>query len=176
MTDPVKVLFVCTANICRSAYAQVRGQALMDGHAGITISSAGTWGFDAASIDDPMAQQATARGADPSGFRSRRLTRGMVAEADVILTATSEHRTFILEDHPGAMRKTFTLGQFAESIADADAQLHGQDLIAAARTNRVPPRAATDVDDPYRRGEAAAAKCADQIDGLLTAVLPRLAG
>jgi protein-tyrosine-phosphatase len=176
VSDPVKVLFVCTANICRSAYAQVRGESLMAGRPTIQLASAGTWGFDASPIDPPMGLQATARGADPSGFRSRRLTRVLVAEADIILTATSEHRTFILEDHPGALRKTFTLGQFAESIADADVHLHGTDLIAAARTNRVPPRPTTDIADPHRRGDEAAARCAQQIDDLLTAVLPRLAG
>lgn len=176
MSNPVKVLFVCTANICRSAYAQVRGEALMAGRQTITLSSAGTWGFDASMIDPPMGLQAIARGVDPTAFRSQRLTRAMVTEADVILAATSEHRTFILEDHPAALRKTFTLGQFAEAIADADAHLSGTDLIAAARTSRVPPRSTTDVADPYRRGDAAAARCAQQIDDYLTAVLPRLAG
>ena len=175
MSDPIRVLFVCTANICRSAYAQVRGESLMAGRPTIALASAGTWGFDAMPIDPPMGLQARARGADPSGFRSRRLTRAMVAEADVILTATSEHRAFIVEDHPGALRKTFTLGQFAEAIAGADVHQHGTELITAARTSRVPPRPSTEIVDPHRRGDEAAARCARQIDDLLMAVLPRLA-
>lgn len=176
MPDDLRVLFVCTANICRSAYAHVRGRAMLGDDSGVRIDSAGTWGFDASPMDDEMAGQLSGRGIDPSTFRSRRLTPDLVAGADVILTAASEHRAFIVEDWPGAFRKTFTLGQFATGVGQVDPALRGHALIEAVRDSRVPALRAQDVADPYRQGTAAAIECAARLDGLLAATLPRLAG
>lgn len=177
MNSPLSILFVCTANICRSAYADVRARTLLrpDGHETV-ISSAGTWGWDAQPMDATMAAEAAARGAEPEAFRSRRLDASMVAEADVILTAAREHRAFILEDWPVALRKTFTLGQFAEAVPMVDPGLRGRHLIAAVQAARPPARPAADIADPYRRGVQAASACAQHIDDLLAATLPRLAG
>lgn len=175
MPQPLNILFVCTANICRSAYAEVRSRELI-GTRPAVAGSAGTWGFDAKPMDAPMAHQASARDIDPTQHRSRRLTRELVDAADLILAAASEHRAFVLEDWPAAVRKTFTLGQFAEAISTIDPSLHGRELIEAARAKRVPPRPATDIADPYGRGSQAAAACASQIDDLLMSTIPRLVG
>lgn len=174
MNQPVRILFVCTANICRSAYADVRARSLL-GDRRAQISSAGTWGFDAAPMDDQMAAQATARGMDPSLFRSQRVTAAMVNESDVVLAMAAEHRTFLLEDWPGALAKTFTITQFSEAIAQVDPGLRGVDLVKAARAVRNAPHRAGDIADPYRKGASAAAACAQQLDDLLTQIVPRLA-
>lgn len=175
--SPLRVLFVCTANICRSAYADVRSSELLatpDTPGRLDVSSAGTMGFDAAPIDPPMAEQLWSRGVDPSWFRSRRLNADMLDDAHLILTATALHRSFILDERPTAFRRTFTLGQFAEGIGRVDAGLQGEALIEAVRGARVPARHGSDVADPYGRGDAAAAACAQQIDELLDIVIPRL--
>nr|NLI50183.1 hypothetical protein [Propionibacterium sp.] len=72
--QPLNVLFVCTANICRSAYATVRARQLLGADAPVTVGSAGTHGWVDHPMDAPMAAEARARGADPDAFRSRRLT------------------------------------------------------------------------------------------------------
>lgn len=175
MTDPLKVLFVCTANICRSAYAHVRAESLL-GDASVVVTSAGTWGFDASPMDAEMAAQAVARGTDPSAFRSQRITPALVRDADLILTMAREHRAFILEDWPGAVKRTYTLGQFAAALDAVDPTLRGAELIPAVRATRVAASEATDVKDPYRRGTEAAQACAATIDAALQKVLPRLQG
>lgn len=182
MSTPLNVLFVCTANICRSAYADVRARSWLADRrrlgelAPLEIDSAGTWGWDAQPIEENMGALAAARGSDPSGFASERLVTSQVQGADVILTAAREHRIFILEDWPGALAKTYTLGQFAESLDLVEPGLHGREAIAGVRAARHPARPAADVVDPYRRGPQAAAECADHIDDLLARILPRLAG
>lgn len=182
MDSALNVLFVCTANICRSAYAEVRARSLLTGSEpgaaapGLSIASGGTWGWDSHPIDEGMGAVALARGVDPAAFRSRRLATEHVQRADVILTAAREHRAFILEDWPSALSKTFTLGQFAASLDRVDPSLRGRELIAGVRGARLSATPAMDVVDPYRRGASAAAACADHLDDLLSVVVPRLAG
>lgn len=50
---------------------------------------------------------------EPSGFRSRRLTRSMAESADLILCFEKEQRKDIVALAPGAVRYTFLLNDFA---------------------------------------------------------------
>ena len=172
-TAPLRVLFVCTANICRSAYASVRATQLLGDQCGVRVSSAGIFGWRDAPMDEPMAAEARVRGADPSGFRSRRLTVAMVEEADLILTADRGQRDFIVDEWPWAFRRTFTLTQFVEVLA-LTPDLGARELLAEAAQLRRPARPSGDVLDPYRRGPEAAGGCAARLDGLLTELAPRL--
>jgi sulfate adenylyltransferase len=176
----LSVLFVCTANICRSPYMELQAGALLSSEpTAIEFASAGTHGFRGRGIDSTMAAVLAGRGFSDepiAAFRSRRLARELVETADLVLTAETSHREFVLEEAPGAFRKVFTLGQFAESVSRIDASLVGRDLIAFAGHRRAGASAANEVSDPFNRGRAAAEKCADQIDGLLRVVMPRLTG
>ncbi|WP_036516942.1 adenylyl-sulfate kinase [Nocardioides sp. J54] len=175
---PLRVLFVCTANICRSPYMELRARAMTQGRPDVEFSSAGTHGFRSHHVDATMAVVLADRGIDADvaeTFASRRLTREMINDADLVLTAEASHRAFVLEEVPGAFRKVFTLGQFAETIERVDPSLTGAALVTAAGHRRAGAVDAHDVRDPYRRGRAAAEASADQIDALLAAVLPRLA-
>lgn len=174
---PLRVLFVCTANICRSPYMELRAKAMTAGRSDVEFSSAGTHGFRAHHVDPTMAVVLADRGIDEDAaeaFASRRLTREMINEADLVLTAEASHRAFVLEEVPAAFRKAFTLGQFAESIERVDAALSGAALVTAVGHRRAGAVDTHDIRDPYRRGQAAAEASAHQIDDLLTAVLPRL--
>lgn len=167
---PLNVLFVCTANICRSAYMEIRARQLADGARGLSFSSAGTHGFTDHAMDEVMAGTLE----QPDGaFRSRRLSRQLVERADVILTAEATHRAHILEEYPQAFRRVFTLGQFAASIGQFDG-LRGRDLIAAAGQRRTAADPALDVADPYRRGNAAAETAAGTISTMLSVIVPAL--
>ena len=176
MSEPLNVLFVCTANICRSAYAEVMARHLLGDDGSVRVSSAGVHGFVDHPVEDEMAAQLAARGADGGAFRSRRLTMRMVDEADLVLTAELSHRSFILDDRPAAFRKLFTLGQFDTVVGGLEEGLAGRDLLAAAGAGLKPARAEDDVPDPYRRGPEAAEAAADLLDRLLAPVARRLAG
>jgi len=167
----LELLFVCTANICRSAFAAELGRHLSS-HIG--CSSAGTRGFDSAPMDPPMAHELAARGVDATGFRSRALTPAMLREADLVLTMEVAHRTWILGDAPELVAKVFTLAQFANAVSAADPALTGRGLLDVVRHNRGHARASLDVADPYAGGPAAAEAAAAHIDRLLRSFLPRL--
>lgn len=169
--EPIRVLFVCTANICRSAYAEAVARHL--GGDAVEFASAGTYGLRAHPINPDIAVHLPAD-VDAAGFASRRVTREMVERADVVLTAEAAHRKYLLEEFPHSFRKVLTLGQFAEAAAGTE--LRGRELIAAVARQRPPMRPEHDVRDPYRRGPVANAEAAAQIDGLLAVVVPALVG
>jgi sulfate adenylyltransferase len=166
------LLFVCTANICRSAYAEVVANFRVGDR--LAVSSAGTHGWTDHPIEAHMAAEAQTRGLEPTAFRSRRLTRPIIDSADVVLTAEAAHRTFVLQERPAAVRKAFSLGQLASALAEVPHDTPAEELLAAARRVRPTAHADEDVADPYGRGAEAAAAAAAHIDALLDRVLPRL--
>ncbi len=171
---PVRVLFVCTANICRSAYAEALARHLLAGDPTVEVASAGTLGWTDQPMDAEMAAVLAERSVDPAGHRSRRLTPAMVDEADLVLTAEVAHRAWVLEQRPAAFRRVLTLGQLAATFEDLDPDLRGRDLLDAAARALRPAVPGDDVADPYRRGRAAAEAAADQIETLLGRFLHRL--
>jgi protein-tyrosine phosphatase len=87
----VRILFVCTGNICRSPVAQgvFESVARREGLEGeITVDSAGTHGFyTAGEPPDPRAQESVlSRGIDISGQRARLLDPEDCERFDYILT------------------------------------------------------------------------------------------
>ena len=92
-----------------------------------------------------------ARRRPTTAFRSRRLTRETLDQADLVLTAESSHRAFILEEHPQALRKVFTLGQFARA-AQASPDLRGRSLLTAAGERRTAPLPRTTSTTPTGAG------------------------
>ena len=172
-TQPLNVLFVCTANICRSPYMELLARHLAAPESGLRFASAGTMGLREEPMDPTMAEQLRLRGASADGFRSRRATGTLLEQADLVLTAESSHRALLLEEHPGAFRRVFPLAQFAE-LADGLAGESGRDLVVAAARVGGPATPAHDIVDPYGRGREAAAASADRIDQLVSTVVRRL--
>ena len=118
-SEPFRILFVCTANICRSPMAEYLLRMVLavgaDQRSGFQLRSAGTHGYDGAEMDPPAAEQLRRLGGHPCGFRSRRLTARHCQEAELILTATREQRSLLLTREPRALRRTFTLLEFAQA-------------------------------------------------------------
>lgn len=170
MHTPIRVLFVCTANICRSAFAEV--YATSRGAADLEFRSAGTWGHPAEAIDPPMARRLAERGLDAASFRSHAVTADDLAWADVVLTMQESHREFLLDDHPAALTKVFTLGHFVDRAAESN--LRGRDLLADLARHRGGVHPDQDVRDPYGRGDSAAGTTADRLVGLVDATIAAL--
>jgi sulfate adenylyltransferase len=173
---PLSVLFVCTANICRSPYMEISARQLAGPDASVEFSSAGTHGFREYPMDSVMAGALADRGLSTDRFLSRPLTAALIEDADLVITAEASHRSFILDDHAAAFRKVYTLGQVAEVVRHAPPGLGGRDLLIALGERRGAGEPRLDVRDPYGRGAKAAEAAAQQIDELLRVVVPALAG
>ena len=162
MTKPL-ILFVCTANICRSAWAEARAAQLLPG---FEIASAGTHALRGEPIDPTMAQ--TLPGGAAKSTVAQQVTRSLIDEAAVVLAMESRHRLWVLEEFPAAIRRTFTLGQFVETLRSAPSRLALGELITWAYQHRTPTGKQTDIPDPYGQGLSAAGVTASQLESLLT--------
>lgn len=88
------ILFVCTGNLCRSpmAAALLRRRLDEDGdRRDWRVLSAGIWAEEGQPASPGALAAMAERGIDLSGHLSRRLTRLMVEEADLILGMTPQH-------------------------------------------------------------------------------------
>lgn len=167
---PFRILFVCTANICRSAYADIVARSRSS--RGLAFASAGTHALVGQSIDPPMGDLVGESG-DESAHRAQQLTRALVESADLILTMAAEHRRYILDEWPSAARKTFIIGHAAREISAIPEGSTVEDVTEHLWQHRgTHPR--DEVADPYRRGQHAAISAARSIDTHLDDIIPRL--
>jgi protein-tyrosine-phosphatase len=89
----MNVLFVCTGNTCRSPLAAhiAKAAAKRRGVTDFTASSAGTNAWDGAPASDGALLVGMERQLDLGPHRSRKLTREIVAAADLILVMSNAH-------------------------------------------------------------------------------------
>lgn len=170
MTGPL-ILFVCTANVSRSPWAEMRASQLLPGY---RVSSFGTMASPGRAMD-PLMAELLPDGAAGS-HRSQRINHRKLDEAALVLTMEGTHRLWITEEHPGAIRKTFTLGQFLAAARKAPSGMNLDELVSWSYRHRGPTGVDTDVADPYGLGSEVARATAEKLDAMLTelaALLPR---
>ncbi|MGB2990601.1 MAG: low molecular weight protein arginine phosphatase [Candidatus Zixiibacteriota bacterium] len=112
----LRVLFVCTGNTCRSPMAEGILKKLLEdkGVGNLEVSSAGTHGLSNAPASLFAMEVAGDRNIDLSGHRSRRLTAGMIDNADLILAMSQEHLDYIKRIGGTAGDRTFLLKAFPQ--------------------------------------------------------------
>lgn len=118
----MRLLFVCTGNICRSPLAAAIARRLLDerGRPEVEVASAGTAAWDGAPASEGAYLVALEHDLDLSAHRARQLTADLVAGADLVLGMSPHHveRAAAL----GGDGKSHLLGSYAGRAA-ADAQV-----------------------------------------------------
>lgn len=187
-----RILMVCTGNICRSPVmerllaARLRERLPAEAAARFEVASAGTWAMVGEAMSPEAAETLVDLGGDAAGFIGRDLAAELI-DADLILTATREHRGRVVGEVPRAASRTLTLREFARLLGPVTAEdiakaAPGRDpvdrmraIVAAAFGNRglvpVTDPADDDIADPYRRERAAFARAASEIDAALNVAL-----
>lgn len=168
------ILTICTANICRSPLMEILFRAKLDPDR-FEIASAGVRGWDAAPVDSMVVLELARLGHEASGHQSRTLDVHLIDQADLVLTAAREHRASVLAISPRALRKTFTLREFAALVEGIESDSL-QDLVAEASRRRSTAPADVDVPDPYQREPEVHHQVADQIAEAVDVVVGRLSG
>lgn len=148
----MKILVVCTGNICRSPAAEMMLRDRLP--ANVRVESAGTSALVGEGIDAQTLQLLEAQGITSRTFSSRQLNVAMVQRADLVLTMTREHRSAVLRLDHRALRKTFTLTE-AAALVDYATEAVSPEELAAHRPFLTLNAADYDIADPYRRSAAA---------------------
>jgi protein-tyrosine phosphatase len=157
------VLFVCIGNVCRSPVGE-RLLAARLPRDRFDVSSAGVSAMVGYSMSRYAADELQSYGGDPTGFAARQLTPDLLEKSDLVLTATREVRSQVLAEAPAALRRTFTVLEFAALVENAEGSTPTELVEWAGLHRSSAGRVEQDVPDPYRRGPEAHARAARAID------------
>ena len=160
---PFGVLFVCIGNVCRSPVGERLLAARLPRNK-FEVASAGVGAMVGHAMSEHAAEELKSYGGDPSGFSARQLTPDLVEASQLVLTATRELRSRVLADVPTALRRTFTILEFAELAKHAEGSTAVEVVEWAGAHRSLASGVEQDVPDPYRRGPDAHALAAAAID------------
>ena len=185
----MRLLFVCTGNVCRSPVAAGLASAWVARTAGgeaadVEIISAGTNAPLGRPLDPHSAAALSRLGGARAEHTARGLTQDVAAHADLVLTMTREHRRTVLGLAPRGLRRTFTLLEAADLLRSVEVrdlarlplELRAAELgrrLDAARAHRA-TSSADDIDDPIGRRASVHDSVADTIDVALRPLLSAL--
>ncbi|TLM72895.1 low molecular weight phosphatase family protein [Pseudarthrobacter sp. NamB4] len=199
-SEPVRILTVCTGNICRSPVAERLLQAGLDQvvPGGFEVTSAGTRALVGEPMQPISADIVRTFGGDPENFAARQLNSKILRGVDLVLTMTAGHRGEVLQLDATLLKRTFTIREFARMLdvldqraaASAgnglDGNYDGGGRLAAntAFWKSLPARAAgvrhlalagdpadNDIVDPYRRAPEVYRQMEDQLAPAIVSIL-----
>lgn len=186
----VRILTICTGNICRSPYAHLALQHGLDDvrPGAFEVASAGTH----AMIDNPVepgsAKILQGKGIVYDDFAARQITERMLDDIDIVLPLEVAHRKIVLSYSPRHLKRAFTLKEFARLLDSADAREPWTQRLAGMATpeerwaalpshlarerglSRV-DEGADDIADPYRRPQEAFDAMAVEVDAAVDRIV-----
>jgi protein-tyrosine phosphatase len=174
--EPFSILAVCTGNVCRSPAVE----RLLASKLGptVSVSSAGTHALVGHPISEPMAALLLDSGVESYAFEAQLLSEQMIKQADLVLAMTRAQRGLVVELWPAAVRRTFTLREFARLLNWVDPaalpagtpaeRLRAAIPLAAAQRGRA--RTSPDEDDVVDPFQLSDAVYADSFEQIATAV------
>ncbi|MEM9399547.1 MAG: serine hydroxymethyltransferase [Verrucomicrobiota bacterium] len=112
----MRILFICTGNICRSPMAEGIFRHLTEDMNDVEIFSAGMGAVDGQPPSRNAVTAMSELGIDISHQRSNQLTKEMVETADFILVMTYGHLDMLLMIYPHASEKAFLIREFESGL------------------------------------------------------------
>lgn len=131
MTEHLRIMFVCSGNICRSPMAKAIAERLLE-ERGIpsVVISAGTLGLVGR---EPAVEARKALGEidlELSGERSQGVSPAMAEHADFLPVMEPEHASYLRDRVPDADQKIVRLWEYADGVEMGIADPVGDDLDA----------------------------------------------
>jgi protein-tyrosine-phosphatase len=121
-TRSIRILFVCTGNICRSPMAQALLTARMprSWRGRVAVSSAGTAAPEGVPASSNAVKALAEIGPAPFAHAARLLTAKMIDDSDLVVAMKRAHRDVILTMAPGAGDKVIVMGEVERGRDDPD--------------------------------------------------------
>lgn len=171
----IRILTICTGNVCRSPMAErLLQQKLDEIRPGVfDVRSAGIQALVNSPMDTRAEGLLRVLGGSSDGFAARQLQEAQLADVDLVLAMSIEHRDRILNLMPRLLKRTFTVRELARMLdaleADPDIEIPAgtSDDEVEYRWKRLPHLAALkryqvraadqsedEIVDPYRRDDS----------------------
>jgi len=122
------ILFVCTANQCRSPMAEMLMKDTlkkMDLQQTVLVESAGTWAEGGHPATGHGIVAMAQRGLDSSRHRTQPITEALVNQFDLILTMEAGHKESIQVEFPENADKVFMLSEMSGVTKNIDDPVGG---------------------------------------------------
>lgn len=188
----VRILMVCTGNICRSPMMERLMRAALERHGAgqwCEVSSAGMWAQAGEPMQPFAASTLAERDVDADGFVATPVNEELLKSAELILTATLGHRSAVVGIVPSAVRRTFTMLELARIAGAAPPPPGHADLTDADQVRRSiawaaqmrgsiarAPEGADDLEDPLGAPPDVYSARADAITAAVEQIVPFLMG
>lgn len=189
-TMSVRIMTVCTGNICRSPYAQLAlGHALEAVRPGVfEVTSAGTQAMIGNAVDPGSASILETRGVAHQGFAARQISERLLTDVDFVLPLEVSHRKLVLSYSPRHLKRAFTLKELARLLDSAGERQPWVERLAGLtspeeRWGALPahlarerglsraPEGADDIADPYRRPQEVFDRMAREVDAAVERIV-----
>lgn len=150
----MKIMFICTGNICRSAMAEgIMKKIVEDKNIDAKIYSCGIYAETGDYATYNAIEAAKQYDVDISSHRATNIRKSKIEEMDLILCATQSHKQSVIHLHPNLKEKVYTMKEYAEL------DKNGQDL---------------DVKDPWGYDINVYNNCVIEIEKCLQETIKRL--
>lgn len=150
----MKIMFICTGNICRSAMAEgMMKKKIEDRKIEVDVYSCGIYAETGDYATYNAIEAVREYGVDISGHRATNIRESAIEEMDLILCATVSHRQSVLYLYPELEGKVYTMKEYA-GIDE-----NGKDL---------------DIRDPWGYDENVYCRCALEIEDCLEKIVDKL--
>jgi len=110
----MKIMFICTGNICRSAMAEgYLKKRVQEEKLDIEVCSSGIYAEDGAEASYLAKEAMSEYDVDLNEHRATNTEVSCINDMDIILCATSSHKQILLRMYPDLRKKIYTIKEYA---------------------------------------------------------------
>lgn len=111
----MKIMFVCTGNICRSAMAEVIFKKMAEEkNKNIEVYSCGTTAYTGDWSTEDAIEVMKEYQIDLKKHRATNIRESKIEEMDLILCATRTHKYSVINSYPQLKEKVYTIKEYAQ--------------------------------------------------------------
>ena len=149
----MKIMFICTENICRSAMAHAMlEQKVKSQNKKIEVYSCGIFAYNGnRPTEEAISVLNTIYNVDLTSHKATNIENSPIKEMDVILCATTSHKNNVLNRYPELEGKVFTIKEYAGY-----------------------PINNLDINDPWGCSYEIYKKCAQEIDECINKIIEKI--